>query len=85
MSLLDYIFPCLDLTCLEHYTGECNSRVYDAQAARDKDGPRGKNGSMGDRTGNKSKTRKLAAPGMSSSLSTNGILGGNIGHGPGQN
>ena len=65
-----HIFPCMDLTCLEHYTEEGDSRVYDAQAAWTGTGLVGK--SMGDRTGNKSKKGKPAAPRMSSSLSTSG-------------
>ena len=67
-SVTCHIFPSPDLTCLEHYMDEASWE----------------NGRIGDRKGDKSKKGKPAAPGMSSSLSTNGIPGGNIGHGRGQ-
>ena len=63
-SVTCHIFP---------YTEEGYSRVYDAQAARERDGPHGRG------------TGQETVPGISSSLSTNGIPGSNISHGRGQN
>ena len=61
-------FPCIDNTCIKHYTEEeGNIRKSVSQAARDREGAQGNDGRMLERTGNKSKKGMPAVPGMSKS------------------
>ena len=61
-------FPCMDNTCIKHYTEEeGNIRKSVSQAARDREGALGSNGRMLERIGNKSKKGKPVTPGMSKS------------------
>ena len=78
-----HIFPCTDLTCLEHYTEEGDSRVYDAQAVWDRDGPRGKKYGGQDRQ----QEQEGEAGGSKDVilLVNQRVSGVNIGHGLGQN
>ena len=61
-------FPCMNNTCIKHYTEEeGNIRKSVSQAARVREGALGNNRRMLERTGNKRKKGKPVTPGMSKS------------------